>query len=286
MTLKSIWEIKLHFMKIKNITLVLFIAVLLTACDAYQKVTYLQNAGKTVVYTDTISSPVPDAKLKIGDLLTIVVNSNTPEASIPFNLPLVPMQSMESYSQSRTVISSYGSNGGLQNYLVGTDGTIVFPIIGKLHVEGMTKNELAAQIKTKIYPRYIKEEPIVSIRFVNYSISVLGEVARPNTYQVNNEKISIFEALATAGDLTIYGRRDNVLLIRQNNNGRETIRIDLRDKNLVNSPYYYLQQNDVIYVQPNDPKSRSSQLSTAETLSVSLIGTLISLTSLVVTIAK
>lgn len=286
MTPKSIWENKLHFMKIKNITLVLFIAVLLTACDAYQKVTYLQNAGKTIVFTDTISSPVPDAKLKIGDLLTIVVNSNTPEASIPFNLPLVPMQSMESYSQSRTVISSYGSNGGLQNYLVGTDGTIIFPIIGKLHVEGMTKNELAAQIKTKIYPRYIKEEPIVSIRFVNYSISVLGEVVRPNTYQVNNEKISIFEALATAGDLTIYGRRDNVLLIRQNNNGRETIRLDLRDKNLINSPYYYLQQNDVIYVQPNDPKSRSSQLSTAETLSVSLIGTLISLTSLIVTIAK
>lgn len=273
-------------MNIKNITIVLFTAVMLTACDAYQKVTYLQNAGKTVVFTDSVSSPVPDARLKIGDLLTITVNSNTPEASVPFNLPLVPVQGMESYNQSRTTISSYGSSGGLQNYLVGTDGTIIFPIIGKLRVEGMTKSELAAQIKTKIYPRYIKEEPIISIRFVNYSISVLGEVTRPNTYLVNNEKISIFEALATAGDLTIYGRRDNVLLIRQNANGRETIRLDLRDKNLVNSPYFYLQQNDVIYVQPNDPKSRSSQLSTAETLSVSLIGTLISLTSLIVTIAK
>ena len=271
-------------MNIKNITLVLFVAVLFTACDAYQKVTYLQDAGKPAILTDTISSPVPDAKLKIGDLLTITVNSNTPEASIPFNLPLIPMQGMDSYNPAKNAISTF--SGGLQNYLVSTDGTIVFPIVGKLHVEGMTKNELSALIKTKIYPRYIKEEPIVSIRYVNFSVSVLGEVTRPNTYLVNNEKISIFEALATAGDLTIYGRRDNVLLIRQNASGRETIRLDLRDKNLVYSPYFYLQQNDVIYVQPNDPKSRSSQLSTAETLSVSLVGTLISLTSLIVTIAK
>jgi polysaccharide export outer membrane protein len=163
------------------------------------------------------------------------VNSNTAEAAMPFNLPLVPTLSMQDYNPSRSTISNY--SGGLQNYLIGTDGNITFPIIGKLHVDGMTKNALADLIKTKIYPRYIKEEPIISIRYANFSISVLGEVARPNTFLVNNEKISILEALATAGDLTIYGRRDNVLLVRQTPEGRQSIRIDLRDKNLIYSPY-------------------------------------------------
>ena len=117
----------------------------------------------------------------------------------------------------------------------------------------MTKNALADLIKTKIYPRYIKEEPIISIRYANFSISV-AKWRAPTLFFVNNEKISILEALATAGDLTIYGRRDNVLLVRQTPEGRQSIRIDLRDKNLIYSPYFYLQQNDVIYVQPNETK--------------------------------
>ena len=150
----------------------------------------------------------------------------------------------------------------------------------------MTKYALADLIKTKIYPRYIKEEPIISIRYANFSISVLGEVARPNTFLVNNEKISILEALATAGDLTIYGRRDNLLLVRQTPEGRQSIRIDLRDKNLIYSPYFYLQQNDVIYVQPNETKTRTSKIGSAETLSISIVGTLISLTLLIVTLVK
>ena len=271
-------------MKLKNFFPLLLSVTLLTGCDTYQKVIYLQDAGKAAVMTDTVSSHVPDAVLKVGDLLTITVNSNTAEAAMPFNLPLVPTLSMQDYNPSRSTISNY--SGGLQNYLIGTDGNITFPIIGKLHVDGMTKNALADLIKTKIYPRYIKEEPIISIRYANFSISVLGEVARPNTFLVNNEKISILEALATAGDLTIYGRRDNVLLVRQTPEGRQSIRIDLRDKNLIYSPYYYLQQNDVIYVQPNETKTKTSAIGTAETISISIVWTLISLTSLIVTLVK
>ena len=271
-------------MKLKNFFPLLLSVTLLTGCDTYQKVIYLQDAGKAAVMTDTVSSHVPDAVLKVGDLLTITVNSNTAEAAMPFNLPLVPTLSMQDYNPSRSTISTYG--GSLQNYLIGTDGNITFPIIGKLHVDGMTKNALADLIKTKIYPRYIKEEPIISIRYANFSISVLGEVAHPNTFLVNNEKISILEALATAGDLTIYGRRDNVLLVRQTPEGRQSIRIDLRDKNLIYSPYYYLQQNDVIYVQPNETKTKTSAIGTAETISISIVGTLISLTSLIVTLVK
>jgi polysaccharide export outer membrane protein len=128
---------------------------------------------------------------------------------------------------------------------------------------------------------------MILIRYANFKVSLLGEVKSPNVYNIQNEKISIFEALALAGDLTIYGRRDNVLLIRENLDGnRENIRIDLGDARLIDSPYYYLQQNDVIYVQPNNPKSRSSALSSAETLTVSLVGTLISLTSLLVNILR
>ena len=125
------------------------------------------------------------------------------------------------------------------------------------------------------------------IRYANYRISVLGEVARPGLLNVNNERLSIFEAISMAGDLTIYGRRDNVLIIRENDKGeRETVRIDLRDSKLIDSEYYYLQQNDVLYVQPNNQKSRSTFIGQAETLSLSVVSTLISITTLVVTLIR
>ena len=248
-----------------------------------KKIVYVQNAGSPVSYADTTKSKIPDPKLKVGDLLVITVNANTPEAALPFNLPLVPSQGLTSYDPS----NSSSSGIGLQNYLIDTNGEITFPIIGKIKAVGMTKTVLSDYIKDKIHPFYIKEDPIISIRYANYKVSVLGEVVRPSVYVIQNEKINIFEAIALAGDLTIYGQRGNVLLIRENDNGkRETLRIDLRDERLINSAYYYLQQNDVLYIQPNKPKSRASGLSTAETVSISVIGTLISLTSLIVTLLK
>jgi polysaccharide export outer membrane protein len=252
-----------------------------------KKIVYVQNAGSPVSYADTTKSKIPDPKLKVGDLLVITVNANTPEAAQPFNLPLVPNQGLTNYDPSATTISSGSSGGSLQNYLIDTNGEITFPIIGKIKAVGMTKTALSDFIKDKIHPFYIKEDPIISIRYANYKVSVLGEVARPSVYTIQNEKINIFEAIALAGDLTIYGERDNVLLIRENDNGkRETLRLDLRDERLINSAYYYLQQNDVLYIQPNKPKSRASGLSTAETVSISVVGTLISLASLIVTLLK
>ncbi len=263
------------------ITLLLF-----AACSVNKEIPYLIDAGKVAVLNDSdIPAPIPDPVFQVGDLLVITVNANNPESASPFNLPLVPAGTA-SYNPTSVQISSYVSGGNLQNYLVDSQGDIVMPIIGKIHVAGMTKSAMTQVLKAKIYPRYIKEEPIILVRFANFNVSVLGEVARPGNFIIPNDKISIFEAIATAGDLSIYGRRDNVLLIREGAAGRETIRIDLRDSRLVNSSYYYLQQNDVLYIQPNEPKSRSSALSTAEVLSVSLVGTLISLTSLMVTIFK
>lgn len=271
----------------KNI-LSIVLVVLLTGCNAYKKVVYVQNAGTAVTYTDSIQSAIPDPALKIGDLLIITVNSNTPEAAMPFNLPLLPgSEGLKNYSNVSSNMSISNGGSGLQNYLIDTKGDITFPIIGKIHVVGMTKTGLASYIKNKIYPYYIKDEPIVNIRYTNFKVSVLGEVMRPGVFDIQNEKINIFEAIALAGDLSIFGKRDNILLVREKADGkRETLRIDLRDKRLIDSPHFYLQQNDVLYIQPNDPKSRAGFFSTAESLSLSVVGTLISLTTLIISLSK
>jgi len=270
---------------VKKLILSFVVLILLTGCNAYKKIVYVQNSGKAVSYIDSIKSLIPDPKLKIGDLLIITVNANTPEAAVPFNLPLIPGgESMKSYSNGSGSISG---GQAMQNYLVDTDGNIIFPTIGKIHAVGMTKTELSNFIIDKIHPFYIKENPIVTIRFANFRVSMLGEVGRPGSYEIQNEKINLFEAIALAGDLTLYGKRDNILLIRENGNGkRETFRIDLRDARLIDSPYFYLQQNDVLYVQPNNPKARSGFFGTAESLSLSVVGTLISLTTLIISLAK
>lgn len=274
-------------MRLKSISLFVFLlsVILLSGCKASQEITYLQGAGKAAVMDSTNMAPIPDAIIKKGDLMTITVNSLTPELARPFNLSLVPTTGMGEYSQTNATAMSSGS-GGLQNYLVDNQGFINFPLIGKISVEGMTKIALSEKIKSLIYPRYITEEPIITIRFVDFSISVLGEVARPGTFKINNESCTLLEAIALAGDLTISGKRDNVLLIRQAGNLRESVRLDLRDKNLINSPYYFLQQDDVLYVQPNDVKARSAKIGTAESLSLSAVNTLISITTLIISIVK
>ena len=259
--------------------------MLFTGCNAYEKVAYLQQAGTQAQFTETDRNPVPEPILKVGDVLMITVNTNTPEAAMSFNLPLIPAgESTRSYGVGTGAYISYGL--GMQNYLIDMQGVLIFPVIGKIKAAGMTKSELAEHIKRSIFPQYITEEPIILIRYGNFKVSVLGEVLKAGTFPIDNEKVSLFEALAMAGDMTIYGNRESVLLIRENNGERETIRLDIRDKNLVNSPYFYLQQNDVLYVEPNASKARSSSIGTAESLSISIVGTLISLSSLIINILR
>jgi len=270
---------------VKKIIPIIAICILFASCNAIKDIAYLQDAGTPIEYKSDEKAIRPDATLKPGDLLTITVNSNTPEAAQPFNLPLIPGgEGMNSYGIAKTSISG---GAGIQNYLIDIDGNLNFPVLGQMQVAGMKKNDLIQLLKSKIYPRYISEEPIITVRFANYKISVLGEVNRPGAYDVNNEKLDLFEAISMVGDLTIYGRRDNVLLIREDQNGKKTTyRIDLRDKRLIDSPYFYLQQNDLLYVQPNNPRSRGAALGAAEALSISVVGTLISLTSLIINIVK
>lgn len=161
-----------------------------------------------------------------------------------------------------------------------------FPVIGRLKVGGLTKNEAEDLIREQLQP-YLKESPIVTVRMANYKISVLGEVNRPGTFTVGNEKVNILEALAMAGDMTVYGVRDNVKLIREDAKGkREIINLNLNNAELVVSPYYYLRQNDIIYVTPNKTKAKNSDIGSSTSMWISATSILVSLASLLATILK
>ena len=197
----------------------------------------------------------------------------SPELAAPFNLTVA--------TQNNMALNYVTTQPVLQQYLVDNDGNINFPVLGELHVGGLTKKATEQMIVEKLKP-YITETPIV-----NYKISVIGEVARPGTFTISNEKVNILEALAMAGDMTVYGLRDDVKLIRENANGKqEIIPLDLNKAETILSPYYYLQQNDIIYVTPNKAKARNSDIGTSTSLWFSATSILVSIASLLFNILK
>lgn len=182
--------------------------------------------------------------------------------------------------------SSVSSQPTLQQYLVNNQGEIDFPVLGRLKIEGLTKNQAEDLIREKLIP-YLKETPVVTVRMVNYKISVLGEVNKPGTFTVTNEKVNVLEALAMAGDMTVYGVRENVKLVREDANGKRLIQtLNLNDADLVLSPYFYLQQNDILYVTPNKTKARNSDIGNSTTIWISATSILVSIASLLVTVFK
>ena len=236
-----------------------------------KNVAYFQNSN--IVNLEQ-SRVLYDARIMPKDVLTITVSTSDADAAAPFNMT-VPTPLTQSMRPTT-------SQPLLQSYLVDNDGYIDFPRVGRLHVGGLTKSQAERVILEKIKPYMSKAEtPIVTVRMSNYKISVLGEVTRPGMYTVTNEKISILEALAQAGDLTIYGVRNNVKLIREDSTGMKSIHVlNLNDANIINSPYYYLQQNDIVYVEPNKVKAQNSSVGSMTTLWFSATSILISLTSL------
>jgi polysaccharide export outer membrane protein len=173
----------------------------------------------------------------------------------------------------------------LQSYLVDNDGDINFPVFGKINVAGLTRKELESVLQKKLAPAFTKESPIITIRFINYTVNILGEVTKPGKFETTNDRLTIFEGLALAGDLTIYGRRDNVKVLREKLDGsKEYITVNLMDKNIIFSPAYYLEQNDVVYVEPNKSRSRSSNYGAAESFGIASLSVLLTLTSLVFTV--
>jgi polysaccharide export outer membrane protein len=249
----------------------------ITSCGSSKSVAYIQNSD-SIAYDN--SRFLYDAKIMPKDQLTITVHTVNPEASTPYNLLL-----QNSYYQGRSMSTGGGT---LMPYLVDNDGYINFPVIGRLKVGGLTKSECENMILEKIRPYMAEtENPVVTVRMSSYSVSVIGEVARPGSFQVAREKITILEALAQAGDLTIYGVRDKVKLIREDATGKKEIHtLDLTNANIVNSPYYYLQQNDIVYVEPNKVKAQNARVGNMTTLWFSATSILISLTSLLYNILK
>ena len=252
--------------------------IAMSSCGTSKSVAYIQNSD-SINYDN--SRFLYDAKIMPKDQLTISVNTVNPEASLPYNLLL-----QNAYQQGRTISS--GAGGTLMPYLVDNEGYINFPVVGRLKVSGLTKSECENMILEKIRPYMAEtENPVVTVRMSSYSVSVIGEVARPGSFQVAREKITILEALAQAGDLTIYGVRDKVKLIREDATGKKEIHtLDLTNANIVNSPYYYLQQNDIVYVEPNKVKAQNARVGNMTTLWFSATSILISLTSLLYNILK
>lgn len=257
----------------------LLLPFLLTACQSYKKVPYFQNVE--VVNEAEQQEKLYDAKIMPKDLLTIVVSCTNPELAIPFNLTVASNAgiavSTSSYVTTQPV---------LQPYLVDNEGNINFPVLGELKLGGLTKREAEQLIIDKLKP-YMKETPIVTVRMVNYKISVIGEVTRPGTFTISNEKVNLLEALAMAGDMTVYGLRDNVKLIREDANGKQQIvTLDLNKAETILSPYYWLQQNDIVYVTPNKAKARNSDVGNSTSLWFSATSILVSIVSLLVNILR
>ena len=257
----------------------LLLPFLLTACQSYKKVPYFQNVE--VVNEAEQQEKLYDARIMPKDLLTIVVSCTSPELAIPFNLTVASNAgiavSTSSYVTTQPV---------LQPYLVDNEGNINFPVLGELKLGGLTKREAEQLIIDKLKP-YMKETPIVTVRMVNYKISVIGEVTRPGTFTISNEKVNLLEALAMAGDMTVYGLRDNVKLIREDANGKQQIvTLDLNKAETILSPYYWLQQNDIVYVTPNKAKARNSDVGNSTSLWFSATSILVSIVSLLVNILK
>lgn len=261
-------------MVLKRIVLSLCTLLSLVSCSSYRNVPYLQNPQ--IVNDFEKELPLYDAQIMPKDLLTITVNATDPLVAAPFNLTV---QSSLSTSISAT------TQPALQQYLVDNNGEINFPVLGRLKVGNLTKREAENMIREKLKPYIVNEDPIVTVRMVNYKISVLGEVNKPGAFSINNEKVNVLEALAMAGDMTIYGVRDDVKLIREHSNGkREIIKLNLTNAAIVTSPYYYLEQNDILYVRPNKMKAKNADIGTTTSLWLTSTSILVSIASLLATI--
>ena len=249
--------------------------VLLAACSAPKEVLYLQDIS--LIKEEAIDKSY-EVIIHKDDLLAIIVNSKDPELALPFNMPLVSYQiGGQNVSQQRLV-----------GYLVNQDGNIDFPILGEIHVEGLTRMQVTELLKKRLIEAELIKDPIVTVQFLNFKVSVIGEVGRPGTFDISGDRITLLEALSMAGDLTIYGRRDRVAVIREKDGKRSILYHDLRSSDIFQSPCYYLQQNDIVYVEPNNAKTGQSRINSNNSVGVWLSGVsvLASITSLLVTMFK
>ncbi len=265
--------------KISSIVRLIYLIGVVTlaiSCSQAKNIVYMGGIDKNET---TVSSDSYAYTIKSKDLLSISVVSSEPEASKRYNL-ITPQISMADES-----INFLYSQPVLQNYLVDEEGNINFPSFGPIHVSGLKKQELIQLLESKLKPFFINELPIITIRVLNFSVNILGEVRNPGKFVSTNERMTIFDGLAMAGDMTIYGMRDRVKVIRETENGDKKIyNVNLSNKSIFSSPVYFLEQNDIVYVEPNKTKANSSLYGEAENYRISSLSILISLATLAVTV--
>lgn len=238
---------------------ILFITFVLTGCHTPKDVAYFQDISDEKI----IIPSTGEIKIAPNDKLTILVKTMDPTLSALFNLSTTTERVGGESSALSTGTGNLRSNSttgtGLSKYTVSPEGTIDFPVLGTLKVAGMTRNELAGFIKGELMGRDLAKDPVVTVEFVNMGVSLMGEITRPGRYDINQDKINILEAISMAGDLTLQGQRENVAVLRETNGEVKTYRVDLTNyKELTQSPVYYLQQGDIIYVEPNDMRKRQT----------------------------
>ncbi len=242
----------------------------LTACHTTNHLSYLQTLGESREGT----LPASDYSIKIApaDELQIVVTSTVPMATVEYNLP----STNATYSSSTNISAASPSQ---QSYTVDAQGDIMFPVLGKIHVAGETTSQLRDKLTALIGERV--KDPQVLVKLINFKVNVMGEVRNPHTVYVGSERFSIFDALAAAGDLTEYGRRDNVTIIREAGDSLVYTRLDLRDADITASPYFYLKQNDVVLVEPNPIRQANSKYNQNNAFKLSVISTIVSAVSVI-----
>ena len=274
---------------------VILSSFLFPSCVNTRSLTYMQGTFDTAQLSQV---KIPEARVRPGDLLSIIVYSDNPEATAIFNQSLITINSNSGASSAGTSGptgtggagggsgSSAGAIGGgsptTPGYLVDEDGDIQFQKLGPLHVEGMTKDSLKLLLDSRL-KQYL-QNPYYTIRFMNYRFTMLGEVEHPGIFSIPGEHVSLLEAIGLAGDLTLYGRRDNILIIRETDGKREYARVDLTKPQIMASPYFYLQQNDVVYIEATKRKVLANDQVT--TRNVTIAATIISALAIVISLLR
>lgn len=261
----------------KNIILALFSVLFISSCAPQKKAWYIQDAKN-----NTPEQIIANYQIRIKplDRLTIIVNSKDPELASPFNTS-TSLNSLNPNSLNNTT-----STASLQIRTVDANGNLDMPIIGEIECLGKTRAELAKLIADKIIAGGYINDPSVNVQFADMKVSVLGEVARPGQYAITTDRISILDALAMAGDLTIYGLRNDVAVLREENGVRTITLLDLTKSDIFTSPCFYLQQNDAIYVKPNKQRSQSGQIDQNRSFYISLAATAVSVATLIATLTR
>ena len=260
----------MHFLKYSNQMKVPFLFLLflamLSSCGARKDIAFYQNSENAKEITSNFES-----KFKCDDLLRIFINTKDSEAGMAFNLPVVS-----------TLLTKSGIGQiDYQSYLIDNLGFIEYPILGKIKVAGLSKSELIIYLKQQFKP-YLKSDPVININILNYRISITGEVAKPGSFIVSSERISLPEALALAGDLTIFGKRSNIIVLRDINGVKTINRLDITKTDFINSEFYYLTQNDVIYVEPNKTRVNASAIGPNASVIISGLSLLITVVALLI----